>query len=125
MKVGFIGLGHMGAPMALNLIEAGFDVYNRSRHSAEALARNGAKIAEQIADACHGDVIITMLSDDAAVESVVFGDGGALHALNRKAIHVCASTISVALSDKLAETHRKANQGYVAAPVFGRHEIIH
>lgn len=124
MKVGFIGLGHMGAPMALNLVKAGHDitVYNRSREKAEAIARSGAKIAEQVAEACKGDVLITMLSDDAAVESVVFGEGGALHALSRGAVHFCTSTIGVALSDRLAEAHRKCGHGYIAAPVFGRPE---
>src|SRR6202022_726013 len=124
MDVGFIGLGHMGAPMALKLLKAGhrLTVYNRTRGKAEALAREGAQIADRVADACRGDVLITMLSDDAAVEGVVFGDGGALSALGRDAIHISMSTISVALSDRLAEAHGKAGQGYLAAPVFGRPE---
>jgi 3-hydroxyisobutyrate dehydrogenase-like beta-hydroxyacid dehydrogenase len=63
-----------------------------------------------------------MLSDDRAVEDVVFSEGGALNALDRNAIHISMSTISVALSDRLAEAHGKAGQGYVAAPVFGRPE---
>src|SRR4030088_1900359 len=124
MDVGFIGLGHMGAPMARNLLKAGHrvTVYNRTRSKAEALAREGAQVAERVADACHGDVLITMLSDDRAVEDVVFSEGGALNALGRNAIHISMSTISVALSDRLAEAHGKAGQGYVAAPVFGRPE---
>src|ERR1700674_5102704 len=124
MDVGFIGLGHMGEPMARNLLTAGhrLTVYNRTRAKAEALAREGAQIADRVADACHGDVLITMLSDDAAVEGVVFGDGGALQTLRPDAIHISMSTISVALSDRLAEAHGKAGQGYVAAPVFGRPE---
>jgi 3-hydroxyisobutyrate dehydrogenase-like beta-hydroxyacid dehydrogenase len=124
MDVGFIGLGHMGAAMARNLVKAGHrvTVYNRTRGKAEALAREGAEVAERITDACHGDVLITMLSDDAAVEGVVFGEGGVLHTLRRDAIHISMSTISVALSDRLAEAHGKAGQGYVAAPVFGRPE---
>src|SRR6202165_5261782 len=124
MDAGFIGLGHMGAPMALNLLKAGHrvTVYNRSRGKAEALAREGAQVADRVADACRGDVFITMLSDDTAVEDVVFSDGGALYALGRNAIHISMSTISVALSDRLAEAHGKAGQGYVAAPVFGRPE---
>ena len=81
MDVGFIGLGHMGTPMARNLLKAGHrvTVYNRTRGKAEALAREGAQVADKVADACHGDVLITMLADDAAAEGVVFGDGGALH----------------------------------------------
>jgi 3-hydroxyisobutyrate dehydrogenase-like beta-hydroxyacid dehydrogenase len=124
MDVGFIGLGHMGAAMARNLLKAGhrLTVYNRTRSKAEALAREGAQIADKVADACRGDVLITMVADDAAVEQVVFGDGGALSALGRNAIHLSMSTISVALSDRLAEAHGKAGQGYIAAPVFGRPE---
>jgi 3-hydroxyisobutyrate dehydrogenase-like beta-hydroxyacid dehydrogenase len=124
MDVGFIGLGHMGAPMALNLLKAGhrITVFNRTRSKAEALAAKGAQVADRVADACRGDALITMLSDDPAVEDVVFGDGGALSALRRNAIHISMSTISVALSDRLAEVHGKAGQGYVAAPVFGRPE---
>jgi 3-hydroxyisobutyrate dehydrogenase-like beta-hydroxyacid dehydrogenase len=75
-----------------------------------------------VADACRGDFLITMLSDDAAVEDVVFAKGGALAALGRNATHISMSTISVALSDRLAEAHAKAGQGYIAAPVFGRPE---
>jgi 3-hydroxyisobutyrate dehydrogenase-like beta-hydroxyacid dehydrogenase len=124
MDVGFIGLGNMGAAMAGNLLEAGHrvTVYNRTRSKAEVLAREGAQVADKVADACRGDVLITMLADDAAVEGVVFGDGGALSALGRNKTHISMSTISVALSDRLAEAHGKAGQGYVAAPVFGRPE---
>jgi len=123
MDVGFIGLGHMGTPMARNLLTAGhrLTVYNRTRGKAEPLAREGAQVVDRIADACRGDVLITMLSDDAAVEGVVFGDGGALSALGRNAIHISMSTISVALSDRLAEAHG-TGPSYVAAPVFGRPE---
>jgi 3-hydroxyisobutyrate dehydrogenase-like beta-hydroxyacid dehydrogenase len=124
MEVGFIGLGNMGAPMARNLLKAGHrvTVYNRMRSKAETLAREGAKVADRVTDACRGDVLITMLSDDAAVEAVVFGDGAALSALHHNAIHISMSTISVALSDRLADVHGKAGQGYAAAPVFGRPE---
>jgi 3-hydroxyisobutyrate dehydrogenase-like beta-hydroxyacid dehydrogenase len=124
MEVGFIGLGNMGAPMARNLLKAGHrvTVYNRTRSKTEMLAREGAKVADHVADACHGDVLITMLSDDASVETVVFGDGSALSALPHNAIHISMSTISVALSDRLADAHGKAGQGYAAAPVFGRPE---
>jgi len=83
MDVGFIGLGHMGAPMARNLLKGGHrvTVYNRTRGKAEALAREGAQVAERVADACRGDVLITMLGDDAAVEGVVFGEDGLLRRL--------------------------------------------
>src|SRR3984893_12741879 len=124
MDVGFIGLGHMGTPMARNLLKAGhrLTVYNRTRSKSEALGREGAPVADRVADACKGDALITMLADDAAVESVVFGDGGALSALRRDAIHISMSTISSALSDRLAGAHGRAGQGSLAAPVFGRPE---
>jgi 3-hydroxyisobutyrate dehydrogenase-like beta-hydroxyacid dehydrogenase len=123
MEVGFIGLGHMGAPMALNLLKAGHRVivYNRTRSKAEALTVKGAQIAERVTDTCRGQVLITMLSDDAAVEDVIFGQG-CLSALGPNGIHVSMSTISVALSDRLTEAHRNAGQAYAAAPVFGRPE---
>jgi 3-hydroxyisobutyrate dehydrogenase-like beta-hydroxyacid dehydrogenase len=63
-----------------------------------------------------------MLSDDGAVEQIVFGDGGVRESLGRNAIHISMSTISVALSARLAAAHAQASQGYVAAPVFGRPE---
>lgn len=124
MDVGFIGLGHMGAPMAANLLRAGHRlvVYNRTRNKAEALAGRGARMAERVADACGGDVLITMLSDDTAVEDVIFGADGALSSLRPNAVHISMSTISVALSERLEAAHRKAGQGYVAAPVLGRPE---
>jgi 3-hydroxyisobutyrate dehydrogenase-like beta-hydroxyacid dehydrogenase len=124
MDVGFIGLGNMGAAMARNLIKAGHrvTVYNRSRAKAEALAAEGAQIAETAADACRGEVLITMLADDGAVEAVMFGEGGAGRVLPAGAIHVSMSTISVALSERLCRMHQDAGQIYVAAPVFGRPE---
>ncbi|MBS0238956.1 MAG: NAD(P)-dependent oxidoreductase [Proteobacteria bacterium] len=124
MKVGFIGLGHMGSGIAANLLKAGHDVtvYNRTRAKAEALASEGAKIAVTPSDACTGEAVFTMLADDKAVEAVVYGDGGLFASLNKGAVHISLSTISVALSKRLAEDHGKKGQLYVAAPVFGRPE---
>lgn len=122
MKVGFIGLGHMGTGMAGNLIEAGHEVtvYNRTPNKAQGLTDRGARLAVQVADACHGDAVITMLADDGAVEGVVFGEGGVLQSMGKRVIHVSMSTISVALSERLAAQHARASQRFVAAPVFGR-----
>lgn len=123
MKLGFIGLGNMGQGMAKNLIAAGHElaVYNRSREKAEPFRGQGARVADTPADAARGaEVVFTMLSDDPAVEGVVFGDGGLLGGLAKGATHVSASTVSVAFSDRLAEAHAKAGQRYVSAPVFGR-----
>jgi len=120
MKIGFIGLGHMGSPIARNLIKAGHEltVYNRTRSKAEGL---GAQVANTPADAARdAEVVITMLADDDAVKEVVFGADGLSNTLRPGAIHVSMSTISVALSQELAEEHRELKQGYVSAPVFGR-----
>jgi 3-hydroxyisobutyrate dehydrogenase-like beta-hydroxyacid dehydrogenase len=124
MDVGFIGLGQMGSAIALNLVKAGHRVvvYNRTRAKAEALASQGAEVAESVADACRRPVVITMLADDSAVEAAFFGNGNGLSTLDQGAVHVSMSTISVAHSDRLAEAHRSAGHSYVAAPVFGRPE---
>ena len=123
MDVGLIGLGRMGAGIAKSLLRAGLrvTVYNRTRERAEALRKDGAGVAASVADACRGDAVLTMLADDAAVEGVVFGEGGVLKSLAR-GVHISLSTISVALSDRLAAEHARAGQEYIAAPVFGRPE---
>ena len=122
MRIGFVGLGHMGAGMAANLVKAGNEVavYNRSPEKAAPLVALGASTATKLADACRGDALITMLADDQAVESVAFGDDGVIRNLKTGAIHISMSTISVELSERLAAAHAKAGQRFVAAPVFGR-----
>lgn len=124
MKVGFIGLGNMGSGIAANLIRAGHDVtvYNRTSSKVEPLVKQGAKPAARVADACHGEAVITMLADDPAVESIVFGDGGMAAELQKEATHISMSTISVALANRLAAAHGERGQWYLSAPVFGRPE---
>lgn len=124
MKIGFIGLGHMGANMATRLCEAGRDVtvYNRSPGRMQPLVARGAKAAASVAHACEGDVVFTMLADDAALMEVALGAGGIRDSLKPDAIHVSCSTVSVALSARLAQAHRAKRQGYLAVPVFGRPE---
>src|SRR5919109_1573835 len=124
MNVGFIGLGNMGQAMARNLLKAGHTVtvYNRTRSRAEASQAEGAHIANTPAQACGGEVLITMLADDRAVEEVIFGKGNVIPALAPHAVHVAMSTLSVALSQRLQEVHTQAGSAYVAAPVFGRPE---
>ena len=122
MNVGLIGIGHMGAGMAGSLLKAGHvvTVYNRTPAKAEALVAQGASVAADISEACGGDAVITMLANDDAVEGVVLGEGGVLESLRGGALHISSSTISVALSERLAEAHAKSGQLFVAAPVFGR-----
>src|SRR5437899_749781 len=124
MKIGFIGLGHMGSGMVASLLRAGREVtvYNRTPSKAQAPVEQGARAAAEVADACQGDAVITMLADDSAVEDVVFGEKGVISSLRRGAIHISMSTISVALSERLTAAHTNAKQRFVAAPVFGRPE---
>lgn len=122
MKVGFIGIGNMGAGMSANLLKAGHEVtvYNRTASKMQPLVDRGARAAANVADACRGDAVITMLAEDRAVESVVFSEGGVLESLGKGAVHISMSTISIALSERLTEAHAKAGRKFVAAPVFGR-----
>lgn len=122
MKIGFIGLGRMGSGMAANLLKAHHEVtvYNRTPEKTAPLERQGAKAATNIAGACRGDCVITMLANDEAVEDVCMQPGGVIASLAPRACHVSCSTISVAMSQRLSNAHAKANQRYVAAPVFGR-----
>jgi 3-hydroxyisobutyrate dehydrogenase-like beta-hydroxyacid dehydrogenase len=127
MRIGFIGLGNMGSAMAANLVAAGHDVtaYNRSPAKVAALAEQGATPASTVAAACEGDVVISMLADDTAVEAVTFGidgEAGIIASLPSGAIHVSSSTISVTLAERIAAAHAEAGQRFVSAPVFGRPE---
>jgi 3-hydroxyisobutyrate dehydrogenase-like beta-hydroxyacid dehydrogenase len=122
MRIGFLGLGNMGEAMARNLIRAGHEVvvYNRNRGRADALNQEGAKIADSPAQAAGYEIVITMLADDPAIESVVLGKQGVLDGMPPGSLHISMSTISADLSQRLAAIHQERGQQYVAAPVFGR-----
>ena len=124
-RIGFIGLGHMGRAMADNLITAGYavHVYNRTPDKAAGLVARGAKLALHPSHTAEpGGVVITMLSDDQALESVVMGEQGFLEHLGPHGIHVSMSTVSPVLARRLAQDHQRYQVSYVAAPVFGRPE---
>jgi 3-hydroxyisobutyrate dehydrogenase-like beta-hydroxyacid dehydrogenase len=126
MRIGFLGLGKMGAPMARHLIAAGHElaVWNRTEGRTEPLIREGAIAAATPAEAELGaEAVITMLFDDAAHEEVLFGSNGLMDALSPGALHISCSTISVALSERLAKEHERRGHEFVAAPVFGRPNV--
>src|SRR5436189_5325243 len=102
MKVGFIGLGKMGFPMATNLLAAGHrvTVYNRTKSKADELAARGAIVADVPEDCRDSSVVITMLADDNALQELLFFNNNFLDALLPDTVHLCMSTISVALSAK-------------------------
>lgn len=125
MKLGFIGLGRMGSAMAANLVRAGHEVtvFNRTPGKSSALVALGAQEAATLAGACRGEAVITMLADDEAAANIAMGSGGLVENLSKGAIHLSMSTISVAMSDRLAQAHAQSGQRYVAAPVFGRPDM--
>lgn len=123
MKIGFIGLGSMGAVIAMNLIESGHDVcvFNRSAARADPLREAGASVAATPAQAAQAaDVVFTMVADDAAHAAVTFGETGIVAGLRPGALHISMSTISVAAAQDHAAKYREAGLGFVSAPVFGR-----
>lgn len=121
--VAVIGLGNMGTPIARNLLSSGYSVtvFNRSRDKAEPLAALGAKIADSPAQAvAAGGVAVSLLSNDAVLEQAVLGEGGFIDSLGEGGLHISMSTVSPAISRKLAAEHARRGSLFVAAPVFGR-----
>lgn len=113
----------MGAPIARNLLRAGHrvTVWNRSGSAVEALVREGARRAETPGAASQGEVLLSVLFDDAAVRSVFLNDGW-LSAARPGLLHACLSLISPDLSNELAIAHADRGLRYVAGPMFGRPE---
>src|SRR5918999_1964787 len=122
-KVGFIGLGIMGGPMAKNLMEAGYELvlFNRTREKAEAAAKEGnAEVAgspREVAE--NSDMIVTMLPDSPDVRDVVTGEDGVLEGISEGALLVDMSTISPVVTEELAERFRERGASMLDAPVSG------
>ncbi|HEV3254163.1 MAG TPA: NAD(P)-dependent oxidoreductase [Candidatus Acidoferrales bacterium] len=121
MKIGFLGLGKMGSGIAANLVRAGHEVtvWNRSAQKAEQLVAQGAALASTPKAAASGrELVMTMLGDDAALDQVL--RDGLLEGLDRGALHVSLSTISVSTADRITALHADRGQRFLSAPVFGR-----
>jgi 3-hydroxyisobutyrate dehydrogenase/2-hydroxy-3-oxopropionate reductase len=121
-SVGFIGLGIMGQPMALNLLQAGFKlrVYNRTAGKAAPLEQAGAAVATSPAEAARGaDFVVIIVSDSAAVEEVTLGKGGLLETVRAGAIVIDSSTISPAVSRKMACQAAGKGASWLDAAVTG------
>jgi 3-hydroxyisobutyrate dehydrogenase-like beta-hydroxyacid dehydrogenase len=95
-------------------------VHNRTPEKTGPLVKKGASHAATPAHAADSEAVITMLSDDAALEAVVFGKDGILEALPAGATHISMSTISMVLAETLTRAHTEKGQHFVSAPVFGR-----
>ncbi len=121
MRLGILGLGSMGQPMARRLAQAGFRVVacNRTRSRAEALRRDGVEVADTPEEACDVDLLISMVTDDEAIEQLFWPDGRFLTMGHPGLVHAGMSTISDTLAARLAAAHRQYGQSYVSAPVFG------
>lgn len=125
MRIGFLGLGNMGAAIATNLLRAGHDVFvwNRSGAKARPLIESGAVVAGTPREAATGsEIVITMLADDTALDAVLGGDGGILAGLSEGALHISMSTIAVATAERVTRDHVAHGQRFICAPVFGRPE---
>lgn len=120
--IGFIGLGIMGKPMALNLLAAGYEVtvHNRSHESVEALVAAGAAAADHPrAVAERSTVVITMLPDSPDVSAVVLGEHGVLAGARPGSLLIDMSTISPVVAQQLAQSAREHGVGMLDAPVSG------
>ncbi|OIK14774.1 NAD(P)-dependent oxidoreductase [Bacillus sp. MUM 13] len=121
-KIGWIGLGSMGMPMAKNLLKAGFELfaYNRTAEKAEALSKEGAKALSSAKETAEqSDIIITMLANASAVQEVLEGEKGMLAGLNSNKIVIDMSTVSPEDSIVFSEKVRKAGAHFIDAPVSG------
>jgi 2-hydroxy-3-oxopropionate reductase len=121
-RVGFIGLGIMGKPMARNLMDAGYEltVYNRSPEKAEELGEGGATVAASPKEAAEqSDITITMLPDSPQVREVVAGEEGVLEGIREGSLIVDMSTISPVVTEELAEAVRQKGASMLDAPVSG------
>jgi len=121
-RIGWVGLGKMGAPMAGNILEAGYPltVYNRTRAKTRGLADRGARVAHSPgALASDADVIISMVADDRAMEAISVGPEGVLEGAKPGAIFIEMSTVSAVASARVAEVAEGKGIRYLRAPVTG------
>ncbi|NII23485.1 NAD(P)-dependent oxidoreductase [Pseudoflavitalea sp. X16] len=125
MKYGFIGLGSLGTPIAINLLESGHPlyVYNRTIAKAKPLEAKGAIVCDTVAAlAQQCDIVVTMVADDAALKSITTSENGLLQHGKPGSIHISMSTILAQTAGELAALHQEKGQHYLSAPVFGRPE---
>lgn len=125
MRVGFIGLGHMGLPMAQNTLKAGFLLWvtNRTKEKAAPVLEQGGKWAESPAElAAQCDILVSMIANDDALNEIVGGPSGIMSSSKKPAIHISMSTVSPALSASMEKKHQENGIIFLAAPVTGRPE---
>jgi 3-hydroxyisobutyrate dehydrogenase-like beta-hydroxyacid dehydrogenase len=124
MKIGFLGLGTMGQPMALRLAGAGHEVlgWNRTRARLEGPGLGSIVPVATPAEACQAELLISMVSDDEALRTILYQEGRLVSAGVPGLVHLCMATVSDRLALELADAHARLDQAYVSAPVFGAPE---
>jgi 3-hydroxyisobutyrate dehydrogenase len=125
-KIGWIGMGRMGFPMAEMLLKAGYDVsiWNRTRAKAEPLAKHGGKIVDKPADLAGSDVVFSIVSTGKDLDEVYFGPQGAATGAKVPPIFVDCSTIAVEESAELRKKLKEKRADFIAAPVSGNAKVI-
>ncbi len=125
-KIGWIGAGRMGSPMAERLLKAGYDVsiWNRTRAKAEPLAAKGGKVVDKLSELASCDIVFSIVSTGHDLEEVVFGKDGVASAGKLPKIMVDCSTISVDESAAIRKRLKDKGVDYVAAPVSGNAKVI-
>lgn len=125
-KIGWIGVGRMGLPMAARLLKAGHDVsvWNRTRAKAEPLAKSGGKVVDKLSDLATCDVVFSIVSTGKDLEQVLFGKDGVASAGKLPGIVVDCSTISVEESADIRKRLKEKGADYIAAPVSGNAKVI-
>jgi 3-hydroxyisobutyrate dehydrogenase len=121
-RIGFIGMGIMGRPMARNLLKAGYEltVYNRTAERARELAADGARVAASPADCARGnDVVITIVTDSPDVEAVLLGERGAVSGAKPGTVFIDMSTISPDVTRSLHARLKERGMHFLDAPVSG------
>jgi len=127
-RIGWIGMGRMGYPMAERLLKAGHDVsiWNRTRAKAEPLAKSGGKIVDKLADLASCDVVFSIVSTGKDLEEVYFGKHGVVHGRNGKlpSVFVDCSTIALEESAAIRARLKELGSDFIACPVSGNAKVI-
>src|SRR3978361_1762389 len=125
-KVGWIGMGRMGYPMAERPLKAGYDVsiWNRTRSKAEPLAKIGGKVVDKLSDLAGLDVVFSIVAEGKDVEQVYFGKEGVLSSTKTPPIFVDCSTIAVEESVEIRKRLKERGADFICAPVSGNAKVI-
>ena len=126
MDIGLVGTGPMGLAIGKSLLRElapqghNITVYNRTAEKAAPLVEAGARLAKTLEQVAAGDVVLSIVADDAAIAALTFSDNGILAGLREDAVHVGMSTVTVEMAEGLVAAHEAAGKRYISAPVMGR-----